>query len=89
MGAPHDGNFPGEIAATEADISAFAHLLSSFFNTSVHVATVNESNWSGRYSTYDTWVATKLVPGAPKSTKARRPKSAPQEKDRQSRTIFN
>jgi hypothetical protein len=78
------GIFPEKLRPQEADISAFAHLLSSFFNTSFHVATVNESDWSGRHSQYNTWVATKLVPGAPKSTKGPAAKKRAQEKDRQS-----
>lgn len=78
------GLFPEKLRPQEADISAFAHLLSSFFNTSFHVATVNESNWSGRYSNYDTWTTTKLVPGAPKTTKGPAAKKRAQEKDRQS-----
>jgi hypothetical protein len=78
------GMFPENFRPGEADIGAFAHLLSSFFNTSFHVETKNESNWSSRHSTYDTWVATKLVPGAPKSTKGPAAKKRAQEKDRQS-----
>jgi hypothetical protein len=78
------GIFPEKLRPSEADISAFAHLLSSFFNTSFHVETVNESNWSGRYSSYETWVTTKLVPGAPKSDKGPAAKKRAKEKDRQS-----
>ena len=62
------GIFPHDLRPEESDIPAFAHLMSSFFNTSFRVDNVKQSRFvHGEH--YDAWETfghvRKLVPGVP------------------------
>lgn len=72
------GIFPRDLRPDENDISAFSHLMSSFFNTSFHVQTVNESDWmKTRGHSYGVWRRRKLISGisSTRKTKAQKEKT--------------
>ncbi len=58
------GIFPRDLRPEENDIPAFAHLMSSFFNTSFHVEEKNESTWYRDPDNYKVWHRKKLVSGS-------------------------
>jgi hypothetical protein len=73
------GIFPERLRPDEIDNSAFAHLLSSFFNTSFHVSTNPELGWKGTHWWDEHPIPTGeryliLKPGKPKEKRTKKAK---------------
>ncbi len=71
------GIFPRDLRPEENDFSAFAHLMSSFFNTSFRVEEKNASDWHSRYDPYTVERRRRLLPGVSitRKTKAQKEKT--------------
>lgn len=71
------GIFPRDLRPDEVDIPAFAHLMSSFFNTSFRVEEKNSSDWHSRYDPYTVERRRRLLPGvsSTRKTKAQKEKT--------------
>lgn len=71
------GTVPRDLRPEESDIPAFAHLMSSFFNTSFRVEEKTTSNWRNSYDSYIVERRKRLLPGisTTRKTKAQKEKT--------------